>query len=1006
MGLARLVRARQRAAIDLAPGKDVRFADFNPFGLLSGSGKSSDSVGPAPMYGGNAAQSAGDWNTYTNEANAQATAAAPTANYGAANTTLGQAQGEIGNADTAMGAEGNAMALDQSAAEGNQPSAAQIQMGQGVSAGLRAQLAGAASARGGAYADAAAEQAASAANEQATAGAVGNSAELRAQEMANARTAYSSAAQGMQSGDIAASGAEGNIASAQQQQGLSQAQLQAQQNALNVQGSLGYNQLAQNIDTANLSAATANQATAAGQQEQNAGFGMQVLGAVTGAAGDVAGLAGAATGKPAGADIDLGGGHAKKFADADGGGAVSAPSPDGAPLTGVAPAMPAVPQYQSTPQVAVGGGSAPAGVPFQAYAGPAGATANGLVGSGGSLGPQSITLPGAHDADNERMNAILAANGQPPQYYVPKKPSEGPPGSSAAPPVPSPGGRGALGTIGGALSNFGDRLSGTKPQTGLTKAEMMALLGHAQQPAVALPLNPPMAGAVKPAVATGQVTPPVPTNVGPAVFPKPQPMSAPPQMPGPMAGAPLQVQDMDLRAFSQGGFGSHGQEPNPGQPDLNAGPPQARGLARFAKRPTVMPSPGGIRAADADFQEPAKVSRPGGLAHWTLREEPNFIAAANQRNHKLKKLVTEDLTPKEEAQVLGPHGAGPIFSDGPDRDRLEMNDMQMGMGPGQASSVVMQGTGMNPMGTLQQFSRDATAYGRNAGSGPAMADGDLSAKKDDYQKGYDEAVKHVTSNTDLMRAMLSSKPPMNVKQTGPDAGFYVRGSDGGYVAQPYSPPPPNLPPPPMPPAAVMMAPAPAPSWNATDTYPAMNPDGGQPMPNPQAIATYPDADLGGYGAVTKKQYADGDLTPPMPVAYPDAYRQALVSGVQVPRFVPMEQAPMLAPPQDIPYVAAQPTTIIQPGSYASAMRGIREPLDFTRIREVPTVDPEADNASVVQVEDKWKPPPPTLRERAASGLAALAQMKKNATRGVAPGSALLAAQREMASVPSQRVASR
>lgn len=985
MGLARLVRARQRAnLLDLAPGQHRTYADVvsdigGAIGNFLGSG-SNKGPGAAPMYAGGAAGSEADWNQYNNEAQAQGTAAAPTANYDAANATLGQAQGEIGSADQAMKSEGDALALQKSAAEGNQPSAAQIQMGQGVSAALRAQLAGAASARGGAYAQAGAQQTAAEVGGQQAASAVGQSAELRAQEMANARAAYSSAAQGMQQGSVAASGAEANIGQLQQQQGLSEAQLQAQQNALNVQGKLGEEGLSQNIDVANLNAATGNQALQANANQQNAGWGQQLIGGVVHAGGTVAGMAGA--------DIDLGGGKAKKYADADGGGGVAeTPSPAGGgdafvPLSGL----------QTSPAISVGGGSTPAALPYQHFAGPA----------GGGYGPQAIALP--NDADAAKTAAWYVANGLPPPGGTPvTRPGEGPPVASAAPPVPAVPGK----KLSNLIENFGTDLLGgggkAKEPTGMTREEMMAILGHAPQPAVAPAVNPAVAKIGQPVAppATGQVAP-----VNPA--PQPPTLITPMVTPGP---APIMAHDMDLR-FSQGGFGSHGQEPNPGQPSLNAGPPEARGLARFAKRPDAVGGWSGIRAADADFQEPAKVDRKGGLAHWTLREEPDFIAAANQRNHTLKKIVTEDLTPKEKAQVLGPHGAGPIFSEGPDRDRLEMNDMNMGNGAGMMAIRpggpvganpgygLSGGSSMSPMGSLQQFSNDATAYGRRGGAvGPGAAFGSQYADGELHESAHEAYLRGIKEAT----APEGHKYMMAPYQPASGQAPAMVMSPWGYIpAQPQQ-----------------MASAPQ---MPVETYPAMMPGGQEPG---AAIARFQDGDLGGFSAVTKHQYADGpgnvDLTPPIPVAYPDAFRQGLVSGVQWPQFVPLEdQAAPVGPGWDaaseaaarramdgaVRGAAAPPAMVVEPGTYTPAMRGIREPLEFSRIREVPTVDPEADNASRFQYEERWKPPPPTLQERAASGLAALAQMKKNAVKGLAGGSALAAAQRENASVPSQRVASR
>ena len=92
------------------------------------------------------------------------------------------------------------------------------------------------------------------------------------------------------------------------------------------------------------------------------------------------------------------------------------------------------------------------------------------------------------------------------------------------------------------------------------------------------------------------------------------------------------------------------------------------------------------------------------------------------------------------------------------------------------------------------------------------------------------------------------------------------------------------------------------------------------------------------------------------------------------------------------------------GRYTPVQRGIREPVEFERIREAPTVDPEADNASVVQYSEHFRPPPPTLTERAGTGLAQLAMMRRKALGDLGPGKALVAAREPTAD--SGRVARR
>jgi hypothetical protein len=61
--------------------------------------------------------------------------------------------------------------------------------------------------------------------------------------------------------------------------------------------------------------------------------------------------------------------------------------------------------------------------------------------------------------------------------------------------------------------------------------------------------------------------------------------------------------------------------------------------------------------SDAHLQEP------GGPAAWTLREEPNFILAKNDRTGDMQKVKTEPLSPQDKKQAEAPHGAGPIYSD-------------------------------------------------------------------------------------------------------------------------------------------------------------------------------------------------------------------------------------------------------------------------------------------------------------------------------------------------------
>lgn len=82
---------------------------------------------------------------------------------------------------------------------------------------------------------------------------------------------------------------------------------------------------------------------------------------------------------------------------------------------------------------------------------------------------------------------------------------------------------------------------------------------------------------------------------------------------------------------------------------------------------------GGRRYSDADLVEPNRA--PQDMAHWTLREEKNFILAKNQRTGQMMKLATEPLSPEEHRQAMASHGAGPLGSEDPRRMHMTYNDM-------------------------------------------------------------------------------------------------------------------------------------------------------------------------------------------------------------------------------------------------------------------------------------------------------------------------------------------
>ncbi len=165
--------------------------------------------------------------------------AAPQANYDVANHYSGMG-------DQARDSQGNALGMMQSAAQGNQPSAAAIQMQQGNDAAVANQMSMAAGARGAGAMAGAQQQAMGNASQMSTQN-QNNMGALRAQEMASARGAYGNMATGMRSGDLAAQGAAAN-------QSQFQSQMQGQQNALNQQGQMGYEQMGYNVNNAQLGA--------------------------------------------------------------------------------------------------------------------------------------------------------------------------------------------------------------------------------------------------------------------------------------------------------------------------------------------------------------------------------------------------------------------------------------------------------------------------------------------------------------------------------------------------------------------------------------------------------------------------------------------------------------------------------------------------------------------------------------------------------------------------------
>lgn len=180
-----------------------------------------------------------DINRYRNLADQNRNAVAPQANFTLANQYLDQAANSR-NSQLA------ALDLERQAAYGQAPSAAQIQMQQGLGQALANQQALASSARGaGAMGVAQANAAQGAASLQAQT--VGNTGALRAQEMAGARQAYLQGASGIRGQDYGGAQLQGGWE-------LDQARLREQQNALNAQTGLGYEQLGYNVGKTQLEA--------------------------------------------------------------------------------------------------------------------------------------------------------------------------------------------------------------------------------------------------------------------------------------------------------------------------------------------------------------------------------------------------------------------------------------------------------------------------------------------------------------------------------------------------------------------------------------------------------------------------------------------------------------------------------------------------------------------------------------------------------------------------------
>jgi hypothetical protein len=84
----------------------------------------------------------------------------------------------------------------------------------------------------------------------------------------------------------------------------------------------------------------------------------------------------------------------------------------------------------------------------------------------------------------------------------------------------------------------------------------------------------------------------------------------------------------------------------------------------------------GVPVGQKDFVEPNRPAQDA--AHWTIREEKNFLLAKNQRTGQMYKLATVPLSPQEHRQALAPHGAGPLGANDPRRQRSQMADGDVG----------------------------------------------------------------------------------------------------------------------------------------------------------------------------------------------------------------------------------------------------------------------------------------------------------------------------------------
>ncbi len=173
------------------------------------------------------------------------------ANMSAPGTDYGVANGYMGRSDQSRDSQLDSLGLMRNAAYGNAPSQAQIMMAQGNDQAMANQQAMAAGARGPA-AMAMAQQQAMGNQSAMSTNNMNNMGAMRAQEMAAARGAYGQMGTTMRQGDLAS-----------QQQAAQQAQylsdMQMRQRQLAQSGQLGFNQLGNNVNIAQLGARGASQ---------------------------------------------------------------------------------------------------------------------------------------------------------------------------------------------------------------------------------------------------------------------------------------------------------------------------------------------------------------------------------------------------------------------------------------------------------------------------------------------------------------------------------------------------------------------------------------------------------------------------------------------------------------------------------------------------------------------------------------------------------------------------